>query len=254
MARILLKTLLAFAVAAAGCSSTACRTAPGGPAGETPYFNERFGYLRVGVGFAGLPGCDDIRPGSSVTITLPVMGALCIGASAGLAGVYAHNHVWSAIAETTNGDEFSAFLAALPFLPLAGLGHEGFMTTGCYDVASRNDIFRGVSWDGMFAVALPEDLSSGGGVEVLSAALGAKFIGGLWEQAFWNLQVGFQLSLMDFDARPTALNHGLYGGIGVEFALDVDVKLSAEARYALMAGDMSEYDYWDFTVGFSVYW
>jgi len=203
-----------------------------------PPGRSRFGYMQFGVGMAGLPGQDDIRPGTAFSITLPpggvILSAVYLGA---LCAIAADDNVGVII-------DADAFAIVPELLSL----EQGVATGGGpYEI-------NGVGMDMIFSWGDAEDLTYGGGVSTFSTALGIRLMGGIWEGALWHGLFGFEMLWLNFDNRPNAVNFGPYVGAGLEMMLAPDVSFTVDIRYAFMYGDAKEYDRWEFTGGFVFYW
>ncbi|MBN1809748.1 MAG: hypothetical protein JW909_11830 [Planctomycetes bacterium] len=199
-----------------------------------------FGYTRFGVGLMGLPGCDDMRPGTAFSLTVPpggvILSVFYIGALA-------------AIASQDNVD-VDIYLDATDAAALGMFGMEQGYTTG----RSGPMEIQGVGMDCILSWGSLDDLSAGGGVSVFTAGLGARLIGGLWQGGLWHLLAGFEGVWIDYDFRPYAFNFGPYVGAGLEAMLGPGAGFNASLRYGILAGDATDYDHWEFTVGFILYW
>ena len=202
---------------------------------------ESFGYMDLSIGMVGLPGQNDIKPGTAVTITIPPMGIVCLAATVGLFWLYAEGG-------GGGGDPTPLFY------PLAGFGEEDLMSQGITTGKQGPLQVTGVGWDGFMSFGYPEDLTFGGTIDCFTLGTGVRCISGLWNNAFWNALLGFQWTWMDFEHRPNALNYGVYGGLGLELMMGDNAGINATVRYAVMTGDMPQYDYWESTIGLAWYW
>ena len=192
---------------------------------------DSFGYGNMSIGMMGLPGRNDIRPAFAFNLTAPPLGMLLLGFF-GLLG-----------ADIVGGGDF-----------LVGLSDEKPPAQGV--LTGNEGPFRvsGIGWDCSVSFGAPEDLTYGGKVVVVNLSTGVRYIGGLWKRAYWNALLGIQGTWMNFDNRPNGFNYGIYGGAGVEFGVTDTMTINTTVRYALMTGDMPQYDYWESTIGLAWYW
>jgi hypothetical protein len=194
-----------------------------------------FGYGNISIGMMGLPGRNDVRPGFAVNFTIPPAGMLLVGFCA----------LIGAIGSWDFPTGFGDFVGLSDEKPPA----QGVMTgnEGPFEIS-------GIGWDCSLSLGSPEDLTFGGHVGVCTLGTGVRYIGGLWRHAFWNALLGVQGTWMNFDNRPNGFNYGVYGGVGVEFGVTDSMNINTTVRYAILTGDMPQYDYWDATLGLAWYW
>ena len=200
-----------------------------------PRVPENFGYFQIGIGMAGLPGRDDIKPGTAITLTVPPGGifvsALVLGTAAIVAGA--------------GGDismEGDIFIDA----PLVGF-NQGISTGG-------PDQISGFGLDAVLSWSTAEDLTFGGDVDTFGIGLGIRYIGGFSDAALFHVTAGLEFLNINFDNRPYAINVGPYLGFGLELMLAPQASFTTDIRYAFLSGDEPDYDYWEFTGGFVLYW
>lgn len=236
--------VVAFLCLAAGCASVPPEQPPQASAAPPveSMRGQSFGYFGMSIGMIGLPGQDDIKPGTAVTLTVPPMGIVCVAATVGLLCLYAE----------AGGDGGGD--AECIFYPLGGLGEENLMSQGVLTGRQGPLEVTGVAWDGFMSFGYPEDLTFGGTIDCFTLGTGVRCISGLWNNAFWNALLGFQWTWMNFEHRLSALNYGVYGGLGLELMMSDSAGVNATVRYAIMSGDMPQYDYWDATLGLAWYW
>jgi len=200
-----------------------------------PRVPENFGYFQIGIGMAGLPGHDDIRPGTAVTLTIPPGGifvsALVLGTAAIIAGAGGDIYM-----------EGDIFIDA----PLVGF-NQGISMGG-------PDQITGFGLDAVLSWSTAEDLTFGGDVNTFGIGLGLRYIGGISDAALFHATAGLEFLNLDFEYRPYAINVGPYLGFGLELMLAPQMSFTTDIRYAFLAGDEPDYDYWEFTGGFIFYW
>ncbi|MBN1809345.1 MAG: hypothetical protein JW909_09785 [Planctomycetes bacterium] len=264
-------TVLAILGAAAGCSTRTTDVAWENVQHTRP--RKVFGYLHTGVGVGGLPGRDDIKPGTTVTVYVPPRGvfvtAFAVGAVLAVAALSDGDCNLdlnlnferrspdvlpeAADREPETGDR-------VPYAPYGEWRHEklppaqpwwpqatAFEESGPFKIT-------GMGMDAMFSWTSAEDLTAGGDVRTASGGLGARFMGGLNSGTRWHALVGLEITGINFENRPFALNWGPYVGFGLEVLPARNAGLSATVRYSLLTGDEPDYNHWEFTGGFIFYW